>query len=111
MPWWIFVFVSSSSLAGGSPVRVAARRPGSRLAVSSGNGRGRSPASKALFGGATGRSAALREVCSVVRGPARVGGSRGSRAAEFTVKAMDAVKSLEAQPSGTPRRMGRGTFR
>jgi Transposase IS66 family len=43
-----FVFVSSSSLAGGSPVRVAARRPGSRLAVSSGNGRGRSPASKAL---------------------------------------------------------------
>jgi hypothetical protein len=40
-----------------------------------------------------------------------VGGSRGSRAAEITVKAMDAVKSLEAQPSGTPRRMGRGTFR
>ena len=33
------MFVSSSSLAGGSPVRVAARRPGSRLAASSGNGR------------------------------------------------------------------------
>ena len=44
------MFVSSSSLASGSPVRVAARRPGSRLAVSSGNGRGRSPASKALSG-------------------------------------------------------------
>ena len=31
-------------------VRVAARRPGSRLAVSSGNGRGRSPASSAVPG-------------------------------------------------------------
>jgi hypothetical protein len=31
MPWWIFVFVSSSSPAGGSPVRVAARRPGSEV--------------------------------------------------------------------------------
>jgi hypothetical protein len=29
-----FVFVSSSSLAGVSPVRIAARKPGSRLAVS-----------------------------------------------------------------------------
>ena len=29
-PWWIFVFVSSSSPAAGSPVRVAARRPGRR---------------------------------------------------------------------------------
>jgi hypothetical protein len=27
MPWWIFVFVSSSSHAGVSPVRVAARSP------------------------------------------------------------------------------------
>src|SRR3954451_3873044 len=35
------VVVSSSSLAGGSPVRVAARRPGSRLAARSGNGPGR----------------------------------------------------------------------
>jgi len=35
--------VSSSSLAGGSPVRVVVREPGSRLAVSSGNGRSRSP--------------------------------------------------------------------
>ena len=42
--------VSSSSLAGVSPVRVAARRPGSRLAAWSGNGSGRSPASKALMG-------------------------------------------------------------
>ena len=32
--WLSFVFVSSSSPAGGSPVRVAARRPGSRLAAS-----------------------------------------------------------------------------
>jgi hypothetical protein len=41
---------SSSSPAGVSPVRVAARRPGSRLAARSGNGPGRSPASKALLG-------------------------------------------------------------
>jgi hypothetical protein len=27
----------------------------------------------------------------------------------LTVKAMEAVKSLEAQPRGTPRRNGRGT--
>src|SRR5512132_3128646 len=45
-----FVFVSSSSPAGVSPVRVAARRPGSRLAARSGNGSGRSPASRALLG-------------------------------------------------------------
>ena len=57
-PWWIFVFVSSSSPAGGSPVRVGARRPGSRLAARLGNGPGRSPASKALQGGATMRSVA-----------------------------------------------------
>src|SRR3954454_8589519 len=49
---------SSSSPAGGSPVRVAARRPGSRLAARSGNGPGRSPASKAPLGGATERSVA-----------------------------------------------------
>ena len=41
----------SSSLAGVSPVRVAARRPGSRLAARSGNGPGRSPVSKALAWG------------------------------------------------------------
>jgi len=52
------LFVSSSSLAGVSPVRVAARWPDSRLAASSGNGWGRSPASKALQGGAKMRSAA-----------------------------------------------------
>jgi len=39
---------SSSSPTGGSPVRVAAKRPGSRLAASEGNVRRRSPASKAL---------------------------------------------------------------
>ena len=39
---------SSSSPAGESPVRVAARRPGSRLAARPGNGPGGSPASKAL---------------------------------------------------------------
>jgi hypothetical protein len=40
----------SSSLAGVSPVRVAVRRPGSRLAARVGNGPGRSPVSKALLG-------------------------------------------------------------
>jgi len=39
-----------------SAVRVAARRPGSRLAAGPGNGPARSPASKALAGGATVRS-------------------------------------------------------
>jgi hypothetical protein len=42
--WWIFVFVSSPSPAGESPVRVAARRPGSRLAARGlETGRGRNP--------------------------------------------------------------------
>ncbi|MGW3473576.1 transposase [Saccharopolyspora sp. NPDC000995] len=50
--------VSSSSLAGVSPVRVAARRSGSRLAASVGNVRRRSPVSKALEGEATERSVA-----------------------------------------------------
>ena len=36
---------------------------------------------------------------------------RESRAGLFTVKAMEAVKILETQPRGTPRRRGRGTFR
>src|SRR6476620_822614 len=39
-----------------APVRVAVRRPGSRLAARSGNGSGRSPASKAPLGEATERS-------------------------------------------------------
>ena len=64
-----WLVVSSSSLAGGSPVRVAVRRPGSRLAAWSGNGPGRSPASKALQGEATAWSVTLREACGVVRFP------------------------------------------
>ena len=59
---------SSSSPAGVSPVRVVAREPGSRLAVWSGNGPGRSPASKATLVGATERSVASSEACRVVRG-------------------------------------------
>jgi len=51
------------------------------------------------------------QTCSVVRGPAREGGSRGSRAAVSTAKAMDAVKNLNSQPPRTLRRMGCGTFR
>ena len=47
--------ISSSSPAGVSPVRVATRRLGRSLAVRSGNGAGRSPASKAPLGGAPGR--------------------------------------------------------
>jgi len=53
---------------GVSPVRVVAREPGSRLAVWSGNGPGRSPASKATLVGATERSVASSEACRVVRG-------------------------------------------
>jgi hypothetical protein len=61
-----------------SPVRVAARRLGSRLAAWFGNGPGRSPASKAPLGGATQRSAALSEACRVVRGPSVRAGRGGA---------------------------------
>jgi len=95
--------ISSSSPAGVSPVRVAARRPGSRLAARSGNGPGRSPASRALQGGATERSVASSEACRVVIAarPLRVGG-RGSRVASFTAKATEGVKSLECSPEELP---------
>ena len=39
-----------------------------------------------------------KPAASLVRGPAREGGSRGSRAAYVTVKAMEAVKILKVQP-------------
>ncbi len=52
--------IGSSSPAGVRPVRVAARRPGSRLAARSGNGSGRSPASKAFWG-------SNQTVCSIKR--------------------------------------------
>ena len=86
-----------------SAVRVAARRPGSRLAAGPGNGPARSPASKALAGGAT--------VRSVRRSPPRrqwfrKGGERERRARALGVKAMAAVKSLDAWPRRTPRRGG-----
>jgi len=73
--------MSSSPPAGVSPVRVAARRPGSRLAAGPGNGPGRSPASEALAGGTTERSVASSEVCRVVSGPACKGGEKGKRSA------------------------------
>ena len=88
---------SSSSPAGESPVRVAARRPGSRLAAWSGNGSGRSPASKAPLGEATERSVAEAK-------PAASLDMRESRAGRITAKAMEAVKILEVQPRRTPRR-------
>ena len=102
------LFVSSSSPAGVSPVRVAARRPGSRLAARSGNGPGRSPASKALSGGATERSVASSEACRVVSGPP----SGGEGRAEPAVQGEGHGSGEEPgwQPRGTPRRMGRGTF-
>ena len=97
---------SSSSPAGVSPVRVAARRPGSRLPASGGNARRRSAASRAPLGEATDRSAASSEACRVVNvigrrepSPARQGEGHG-RGEEPGV-----------QPRGTSRRMGRGTVR
>jgi hypothetical protein len=57
VPWCFFVFVSSSSPAGGSPVRVAARRPGSRLAARPGNGPGGLPDLPNLLAFLTGGSA------------------------------------------------------
>ena len=65
----IFVFVSSSSPAGGSPVRVAARRPGSRLRLVWKQA-GLEPSVKGpVKGGATMRSVAWREACGVVTQP------------------------------------------
>jgi hypothetical protein len=40
----------------------------------------------------------------------RKGGTGRAEPFEIGAKAMEAVKSLEAQPRGTPRRMGHGTF-
>ena len=57
-PWCFFVFVSSSSPAGGSPVRVAARRPGSRLAAGLETGRAGAQRQRPCEGGATMRSVA-----------------------------------------------------
>jgi hypothetical protein len=96
---------SSSSPAGVSPVLVAARRPGSRLAARSGNGPGRSPASRALLGEQlSGLQHEAKPAASLV--PA-FGRKRRSRAREVRVKAMEGVKSLEVRPRGTSRRMGR----
>ena len=59
-------------------------------------------------GGATRQSATVREACRVVNAcPAR--GPIGSRARRMRAKAMEGVKSLEAQPRRTRRRRGRGT--
>ena len=44
------------------------------------------------------RSVALREACGVVTVPARAGRARECRAPVIRVKAMEAVKSLDAQP-------------
>src|SRR5215813_2504035 len=41
----------------------------------------------------------------------RLGGQGSAEPLEIGAKAMEAAKSLEAQPRGTPRRMGRGTYR
>src|SRR5215471_12066179 len=99
MPWWFFSFVSSSP-AGVSPVRVAARRPGSRLAARSGNGSGRSPASKALLGEQlSGPQREAKPAASLV--PVLLGGAGGAEPVEVRVKAMEGAKSLEVRPRGT----------
>ena len=98
------LFVSSSSLAGVSPVRVAARRPGSRLAASVWKrvrveAQRRKPCKGERLSGPQheAKPAASLEVL-----PVRVG-TEESRAAEIRVKAMEAVKNLECsreEPSG-----------
>lgn len=55
------------------------------------------------------RSAALSEVCRVVKFPLREQGPSGSRAPLSRAKAMDGVKVLDVKHSGTRRRRGRGT--
>jgi len=68
----------SSSIAGVSPVRVALWWPGSRLAASVGNGRGRSPVSKAPLGEQLRGPQHEGQTCSVVRGPAVRVGAEGA---------------------------------
>ena len=65
------------------------------MAVWSGNGPGRSPASKAPVGEANQRSVAGAK-------PAASLDMRECRAGRFTVKAMEAVKSLERSREGLP---------
>jgi hypothetical protein len=49
------------------------------------------------------RSVASREACGVVKGPARVGGSRECRAPDLRVKAMEGVEDLDVQaPKDSP---------
>jgi hypothetical protein len=84
-----------------SPVRVAARRPGSRLAARSGDGPGRSPASKALLGERlSGPQREAKPAASLV--PARLGGRGGAEPVEVRVKALEGAKSLECGPEGPP---------
>src|ERR1700744_4649046 len=92
------VFVSSSSPAGGSPVRVAARRPGSRLAARSGNGPGRSPASEALLRGSDDAVRSMKRSLRRRYSAVRKGGQGSAEPLEIGAKAMEAVKCLEAQP-------------
>jgi group II intron reverse transcriptase/maturase len=95
--------VSSSLPAGGSPVRVAAREPGSRLAVRSGNGPGRSPASRApQGGGATCQSAALCEVCRVVRVPAGGRECGGAEPGSSRRRPWKGCRSWKCSPDGPP---------
>ena len=88
-----FVFVSSSSLAGVSPVRVAARRPGSRLAAPGETPGVEAQRQKPCKGEQLdGPQRDAKPAASLEVSPA--GREQGSRAAEITVKAMDAVKIL-----------------
>jgi hypothetical protein len=92
----------SSSLAGVSPVRVAARRPGSRLAAWSGNGSGRSPVSKALLGERlNGPQHDAKPAASLEVLPVRVGAG-GAEPLKARRRPWTWVKSLEAQPAMNP---------
>ena len=95
--------VSSSLPAGESPVRVAAREPGSRLAARSGNGPGRSPASRApQGGGATCQSAALCEVCRVVRVPAGGRERGGAEPGSTRRRPWKGCRAWKCSPDGPP---------
>jgi hypothetical protein len=96
MPWWIFVFVSSSSPAGVSPVRVAARSlvAGWRLGLETGRSE---PSVKSPCGGS---DDAVRSMTRSLRrrySAVRVGGQGSAEPLEIGAKAMEAAKSLEAQ--------------
>jgi hypothetical protein len=92
---------SSCLPAGVSPVRVAARRPGSRLAASGGNARCRSPTSKALFGGSDRPARSIKRILQP-REASPVRGQGGAEPLNSRRRPMEGAEVLEVQALRNP---------